>query len=83
LKYALFNSLLNEIQDSQRGKRGYVSVAYLGGLRPPEDPQDADAYMDWLDERHVIETEWIKIKEMMERAGNLEMNGRGNDYLDD
>ena len=29
--------------------------------------------MDWLDERKVIEMEWIKIKDMMESALHLEM----------
>ena len=29
--------------------------------------------MDWLDERKVIEMEWMKIKDMMESAHHLEM----------
>jgi hypothetical protein len=29
--------------------------------------------MDWLDQRRIIDTEWVKIKDMMESAHHLEI----------
>jgi len=29
--------------------------------------------MDWLDQRKIIEMEWVKVKDMMEIARNLDM----------
>ena len=58
----------------------FVRVAYAGGLKPPDDLTDADAIMNWLDERGVIAAEWQKIKEMMENAQHLEIAmKRGDD----
>lgn len=58
----------------------FVPVAYAGGTKPPEDLTDADAIMNWLDERGVIATEWHKVKQVMEDALNLEAaSKRGDD----
>ena len=68
------------MENRQRGARVFVRVAYADGLEPPGDPTDADAIMNWLDERGVIATEWHNIKEMMESAQNLEVaSKRGDD----
>jgi hypothetical protein len=48
-----------------------------------EDISDADAIMDWLDERKIIEMEWRRIQDMMESARNLEMAVKGGADRDD
>jgi hypothetical protein len=85
-QYALFKSLSQEIEDlrNQSAKnRVYVSVAYAGGAKPPDDLTDGDGIMNWLDERGLISMEWQKIKDMMESARNLEVaSKRGEDDND-
>ncbi len=57
-----------------------MQVAYANGKQPPEDLLDADAIMDWLDERQIITIQWQEIKTMMENARHLEVRGgRGGD----
>ncbi len=41
-------------------------------MKPPDNPTDADAMMDWLDQRRIIEMEWGKINQLMTDAENLE-----------
>jgi hypothetical protein len=50
-----------------------VKVAFAKGLQPPENLDDADGIMDWLDQRGVIEREWQRLRQMMERARKLEI----------
>ncbi|KAF8495624.1 hypothetical protein JB92DRAFT_2747549 [Gautieria morchelliformis] len=59
------------------GKRVFVPAT--NGPAPPGDLDDADGMMDWLDGRGVINVQWTKVKEMMERAHKLEAKGRGGD----
>lgn len=55
-------------------------MGYAGGAEPPDDLDDADGIMNWLDERGVVAMEWQAIKVMMEGAENLEIaRNRGDD----
>ncbi|EPQ58262.1 hypothetical protein GLOTRDRAFT_72496 [Gloeophyllum trabeum ATCC 11539] len=83
-EYSTYQSLLREVEElrASKGKRGFIRVAFsgAGGVKPPEDLDDADQIMEWLDQRQVIEMEWWKVKDMMARARNLEMaSKRGED----
>ncbi|KAI0797915.1 hypothetical protein C8Q75DRAFT_740059 [Abortiporus biennis] len=88
-EHALYHSLLLEV-DSLRErygeapkakgkKRVHVPVAFAGGVKPPDDLSDADAVMTWLDERKIIDREWHTIKEMMDKARNLEIAAKRGD----
>lgn len=82
VQYSLYKSLSQEVHDlSNRSakRRMFVPVAYAGGLKPPEDLKDADGIMNWLDERGVIETEWLRIKQIMESTTNLDKRGDDDD----
>jgi hypothetical protein len=61
------------------GKRGFVKVAFAKGIRPPEDVNDGDRIMDWLDQRGIIAMAWTEMKQMMERARKLESMGQRED----
>lgn len=50
------------------------------GPPPPDELDDADGWMEWLDGRGIIEAEWREIKNVMDRAHNLEAKGKGDDY---
>ncbi|KAI0079928.1 hypothetical protein K474DRAFT_1673008 [Panus rudis PR-1116 ss-1] len=86
-EYALFKALENEVnglrqRESRQARRGrtFVPVAYAGGAQPPDDLTDADAIMNWLDQRHIIEFQWHAVKSMMDEARNLEVaSKRGDD----
>jgi hypothetical protein len=84
LQYSLYKALEEEIISAKtgRGRNGFVTVAFSGGLRPPDDLSDADAIMDWLDQRHIISNEWQKIKQMMDSARNLEIAAKKGDEMD-
>ena len=82
MQYHLFHALRDEVEILKSGQdeRSFVRVAYANGKQPPEDLRDADAIMDWLDERQIINIQWQEIKSMMENARNLEVRGgRGDD----
>ena len=85
MKYSLFKSLLQEVKDlnsrSSR-RRIFVPVAYAGGTQPPDDLTDADAIMNWLDERGLITVEWHKIKNMMQNAVTLDAASKRGDDID-
>ncbi|KZT26355.1 hypothetical protein NEOLEDRAFT_1063304, partial [Neolentinus lepideus HHB14362 ss-1] len=74
-EYATYQNLLREIDElrASQGKRGFIRVAFAGGVKPPKDLDDADGIMEWLDQRQIIEMEWRRVKDMMARARNLEM----------
>lgn len=77
VKYNLFQVLSREFESLRNNKsRGFVRVAFAGGLRPPDDLGDADGIMDWLDQRGVIESEWQKIQTLMESGRNLEARAK-------
>ncbi|THU89512.1 hypothetical protein K435DRAFT_830337 [Dendrothele bispora CBS 962.96] len=75
-EYNLFKTISDEMDElhmaAQDHGGGFVRVAYARGMKPPEDLQDADAICEWLDERKVIEIEWQKLKDVMERSRGLE-----------
>lgn len=74
---------MEALQASREGS-GYVQVAYVNGKEPPEDLKDADAIMDWLDQRQIIALQWQEIKAMMESARHLEIKvGRGGELDSD
>ncbi|KAI0647140.1 hypothetical protein C8Q79DRAFT_957904 [Trametes meyenii] len=85
-EYHLFHALKEEIDGlkATREGRSFVRVAYAAGKQPPEDLSDADAIMDWLDERQVITLQWHEIKTMMDSARHLEVKvGRGGELDSD
>ena len=83
-QYHLFHALRDEVESLKPGQedRSFVRVAYAKGKQPPSDLSDADAIMDWLDERQVINIQWQEIKTMMEDARHLEVKGAKGDDLD-
>ncbi|KAI1795783.1 hypothetical protein LXA43DRAFT_989531 [Ganoderma leucocontextum] len=83
-EYHLFHALRDEVESLKAGQeeRSFVRVAYAKGKQPPADLSDADAIMDWLDERQVINIQWQEIKTMMENARHLEVKGGRGDDMD-
>ncbi|KAF5373774.1 hypothetical protein D9758_000581 [Tetrapyrgos nigripes] len=74
-EYNLFRTITDEMDDlymAEDDDHGFVQVAHAKGRKPPEDLEDADAICEWLDERRVIETEWQKLKDVMDRSRGLE-----------
>ncbi|KAG2134421.1 uncharacterized protein EDB93DRAFT_1092717 [Suillus bovinus] len=83
-EYHLYHSLLGQIDEVLDDNRGFVRVAFAGGAEPPKDMRDADKVMDWLDQRGLIEFEWQRVRELMDKARNLEMRAkRGGDQDDE
>jgi hypothetical protein len=84
-QYSLFKCICQEVDElhirNQGG--GFFRVAYAGGIKPPKDLGDADGICDWLDQRKMIDMEWLKVKDMMESARHLEMAVKGGDDVDD
>ncbi|KAI6028429.1 hypothetical protein F5J12DRAFT_805362 [Pisolithus orientalis] len=78
-EYWLYKSLQRQIAAVVDDDNDFVKVAYVGGALPPDDPQDADKFMEWLDQRGIIDMEWQKIRQMMESARNLESRGEMDD----
>jgi hypothetical protein len=58
----------------RRGKRFFLPAT--NGAPPPDDLDDADGIMDWLDGRGIINGQWLRLKEMMERAHKLEAKSK-------
>ncbi|KAF9075269.1 hypothetical protein BDP27DRAFT_1415624 [Rhodocollybia butyracea] len=86
-EYMLFRTIHEEVEDlhvdqQEEGAGRFVRVAYAGGMKPPEDLQDADGICDWLDQRKIIEMEWEKLKGYMERARGLELAAKKGDDVD-
>ncbi|EMD38402.1 hypothetical protein CERSUDRAFT_113556 [Gelatoporia subvermispora B] len=84
-EYHLFKTLSLEVEDlrARMESRGFVRVAHAKGKRPPDDLSDADGIMDWLDDRGIINNEWLNMKQMMDSASNLEMRAKKGEDLDD
>ncbi|KAG6879983.1 hypothetical protein C0992_008576 [Termitomyces sp. T32_za158] len=80
-EYALFKCIRDEVDElhENRQSHGFFRIAYVGGVEPPKDLDDADGICDWLDQRKVIDMEWTKIKDMMESARHLELEKKGGD----
>lgn len=56
-----------------------IFVPSTKGPPPPEDLDDADGWMEWLDGRGIIDGEWLEIKAMMDKAHKLEAKGKGGE----
>jgi hypothetical protein len=87
-KHILYHALRMEVErlreaaaqlnvNTRNRKRVFIPAS--NGPAPPDDLDDADGMMDWLDGRGIISAQWAKIKEMMERAHKLEAKGRGTE----
>ncbi|KII88474.1 hypothetical protein PLICRDRAFT_54305 [Plicaturopsis crispa FD-325 SS-3] len=84
-EYNLYTALAQQIAQARGNDSGrtYVRVAFVNGVQPPKDPDDADGYMDWLDQRGIIDFEWQNVKSMMNQARNLDMmSKRGDNDMD-
>lgn len=76
-EWKLFELLMTEVRELRStGKTGFVKVAFARGIQPPEDLNDADGIMDWLDQRGIITMAWTEMKQMIERARKLESIGK-------
>jgi len=80
----LYTVLSLEVEQlRQSDTTGFVKVAFAGGNRPPEDHDDADGIMDWLDQRGIIDMEWQRLRKMMDSARTLDAaSARGEDDED-
>ncbi|KAF5380945.1 hypothetical protein D9615_003974 [Tricholomella constricta] len=80
-EYALFKCIRDEVDElhASRQSGGFFRIAYVGGMKPPEDLDDADSICEWLDQRKVIDMEWKKLKDMMESARHLELDRKKGD----
>ncbi|KIK31177.1 hypothetical protein PISMIDRAFT_85451 [Pisolithus microcarpus 441] len=81
-EYWLYKSLQRQISAVVDDDNDFVRVAYWGGALPPDDPEDADKFMEWLDQRGIIDMEWQKVRKMMESARNLEASARRGEIDD-
>ncbi|KAH8106967.1 hypothetical protein BXZ70DRAFT_1028583 [Cristinia sonorae] len=90
-EYHLFHALAREVDDLRQrlsnkkkkpGERLYVPVAYAGGMQPPENIEDADEVMSWLDSRQIISREIQRLRQMMDSATNLEVASRRGEDQD-
>ncbi|KAI6005918.1 hypothetical protein EDD15DRAFT_2214729 [Pisolithus albus] len=81
-EYWLYKSLQRQISAVVDDDNDFVRVAYWGGALPPDDPADADKFMEWLDQRDIIDMEWQKVRKMMESARNLEASARRGEIDD-
>ena len=70
---------MDDLRNKPQGGRTFVRVAYMGGKKPPDDLTDADAITNWLDERGIIEQEWLNIKQMMQDAQTLDSGGKDDE----
>jgi hypothetical protein len=53
-------------------QRFYDQLAYAKDRPPPEDTSNPDDVMEWLDQRGTVSTEWQRLRELLERASNLD-----------
>lgn len=74
VQYHLYRTLSEEVDLSQhsRKQRSYDLLAYAKDLPPPVDTSNPDDVMEWLDRRGTISTEWQKLRDLLERASNLD-----------
>ncbi|TFK29962.1 hypothetical protein FA15DRAFT_752092 [Coprinopsis marcescibilis] len=72
---------IEQVRTARKEKKGRVfyTVSWAGGKMPPDDLTDADGFCDWLDQRNIIEMEWRKVKELMERARKLDVESKRGD----
>ena len=75
IQYHLYRTLSEEVdlaQQPRRRHRFYDRVGYAKDLPPPEDTSNPDDIMEWLDQRGTVSAEWHKLRELLERASNLD-----------
>ena len=75
IQYHLYRTLSEEVdlaQQPHRGHRLYDRLAYAKDLPPPADTSNPDDVMEWLDQRGTVSAEWHKLRELLERASNLD-----------
>jgi len=74
-EYRLFKCIREEVDDLHAAKqsKGFIRVPYAGRKRPPTDLGDADGICEWLDERKIIDMEWLHVKDVMESSLHLDM----------
>ncbi|KIO28189.1 hypothetical protein M407DRAFT_22668 [Tulasnella calospora MUT 4182] len=86
-QYLLYSSLKSEVdllrgEHVRRGKKtgqAFFRTTWGAKVKPPDNKDDGDQVMAWLDERGIIQAEWIKIKKLMETAHHLESSRNAND----
>ncbi|KAH6918548.1 hypothetical protein BKA70DRAFT_1247487 [Coprinopsis sp. MPI-PUGE-AT-0042] len=69
-----FKIIERQVDELKTGS--FCRIAYAGGRKPPKDLTDADGILEWLDERGIVDNQWQLVKAMMDRARNLESEGR-------
>jgi len=74
IQYHLYRMLSEEVDLSQHSRKQqlYVRLAYAKDLPPPVDTSNPDDVMEWLDQRGTISSEWQKLRELLDRASNLD-----------
>jgi len=74
VQYHLYRTLSEEVDLTKqpRKRRSYDRLAYAKDLPPPEDTDNPDDVMEWLDKRGTISAEWQKLRELLERASKLD-----------
>jgi len=72
--YHLYRTLSEEVDlvRQPRRKRPYNRLAYAKNLPPPEDASNPDDIVEWLDRRGIVSAEWEKLRELLDRASNLD-----------
>ena len=75
--FTAIESEVRDLQDPETSLRGTFVRVNWGDLNEiPNDTQDPNQVMEWLDRRGIIQHEYSKVKQMMENARNLDMVGR-------
>ncbi|KAI0006145.1 hypothetical protein BJV74DRAFT_802451 [Russula compacta] len=82
--YHLYRTLSEEVDlaEHPRKMRPYDRLAYAKNLPPPGDTSDPNVVMDWLDQRGVVLAEWKKLRELLERASNLDASAGKKEDID-
>ena len=83
-QYHLYRTLSEEVDlaEQPRKKRPYDRLSYAKNLPPPGDTSNPDVVMDWLDQRGVVLAEWKKLRELLERASNLDVSAGKKEDID-
>ncbi|KAG9019641.1 hypothetical protein FRB90_011987 [Tulasnella sp. 427] len=86
-QYLLYSSLKSEVdllrgEYEKKGKKkgkAFFRKSWGGKVKLPDDKDDGDQVMKWLDDRGIIQNEWKQIKKLMENAHQLEASRNAND----
>ncbi|KAG8877255.1 hypothetical protein FRB97_003556 [Tulasnella sp. 331] len=73
-QYALFEALRTEVDalHERNSNKGSLKILWGARIEKPQDVHKADEVMQWLDDRGIIQAEWIKVKKLMETAHHLD-----------